>query len=183
MPTCCPPGGYCATCRQYAARAGIALDIPRPAARLRGADALLALEHTEQALLQRPSMVPAILPLDLELSLELQTEGNQRVHWRTAANRAKAQRLGVYNALCRYGSAHLLTGPLRITVTRIAPGLLDPRNVDSACKHIFDGITDWLTSKPGKGHYYDHDPRFQWNPQQEKGQRGVYAVHICIEET
>jgi Holliday junction resolvase RusA-like endonuclease len=73
MPPCCPPGGYCATCRAYAARAGVALDLPRPAARLRGADALLALARTEQALLHgsleappplRPQHAAALLDLE-----------------------------------------------------------------------------------------------------------------------
>jgi hypothetical protein len=106
------------------------------------------------------------------------------MHRFAAARRNKAQRHGVYHALRQYGSAHLLTGPLTITITRIAPGLLGKSNpVIAAAKHVVDGIADWLMSKPDKGHYYDDLPRFTWHTQQEKAGPGIYAVHIRIEET
>jgi hypothetical protein len=145
--------------------------------------ALTAVRQGQDYTVYAAVCTPAQLPIELELALELQTEGNTRVHWRTASQRAKAQRLGVYHALCRYGSAHALTGPLTITLTRIAPRPLGHTNIASACKHLVDGITDWLTSKPGKGHYYDDDPRFTWTPQQQRGRPGEYAVHIRIEAT
>jgi hypothetical protein len=130
-------------------------------------------------------VTPDMLPLDLTLGMALHTKGNaDPLHRYAAARHNKAQRLGVYHALCRYGSAHLLTMPLTITITRIGPRLLGPTNpVLAAGKHVVDGIADWLVSKPGKGHYYDDDPRFTWHTQQEKGGKGHYAVHIRIEET
>lgn len=137
------------------------------------------------ALLSAPVGLPAQLPVEVELAIALYAKGNKEAWQRYAAARhTKAQRQGVYHALCQQGSAHLLTGPLTITITRIAPGVLGPTNpVMAAAKAVVDGIADWLTSTLGKGHYYDDDPRLTWQTQQEKRGRGVYAVHIRIVET
>jgi hypothetical protein len=159
------------------------LDEPRPL-KPQHAAALLDLERTAQAIFA-PAITRDMLPLELSLDMALYTKGNaDPMHRYAAAKHNKAQRLGVYNALCRYGSAVLLTMPLTITITRIGPRLLGPTNpVLAAAKHVVDGIADWLTGRPGKGHYYDDDPRFTWQTQQVKGGKGIYAVHIRIEET
>ena len=92
-----------------------------------------------------------------------------------AASRARNQRTGV-TAMClsRFGQAP--APPLVITITRIGPRELDGDNLQGACKHIRDGIADWLMVN-------DRDKRLRWEYAQANGKYGVQIRVQTWEQT
>lgn len=63
--------------------------------------------------------------------------------------------------------------PLTITITRIGPREFDSDNACGACKHVRDGIADYLGVN-------DRSKELQWLYAQEKAGKGVYGVRIHI---
>lgn len=105
------------------------------------------------------------------------SEANQREHWRPKAARAKLHRVNAWAAMRQAGGfigAPELLGPLRITMTRIAPRELDSDNLASGFKASRDGVADWLGIDDG-------DKRLTWEYQQRKGMPKQYAVEIRVE--
>ena len=67
--------------------------------------------------------------------------------------------------------------PLKVTITRIAPGKLDDDNLTGSAKHVRDGIADALGIDDG-------DPRITWVVEQAKftgAHRGGYSCAVRIE--
>jgi hypothetical protein len=106
--------------------------------------------------------------------VKLVSESNEHTHWRERAKRAKDQRR----------AAKLSLGPdvkgppppYLITLTRIGPRRLDPGNLEAACKHLQDGVADWLAIDDG-------DKRLSWRYEQRSDGAGVYAAEVRIEAT
>ena len=101
---------------------------------------------------------------------QIQTPSQRRgEHWRTRADRAKAQR----SKMRRDASVWLdSNGPvLQITVTRVAPRRLDEPNLGQALKHAIDGLSDALRIDDGSR-------AVRWVLQQRKGPA---AVEFTIE--
>ncbi len=96
---------------------------------------------------------------------------NIRWHWARRARIAREQRRTTH---CLVAAALNggLTPPLRITLTRRAPGRLDDDNLAGALKHIRDGVADALGIDDG-------DRRLVWRCLQEHCRE--YAVRIEIE--
>ena len=95
------------------------------------------------------------------------------------------RRLAYYTLVEQVGNAwaaQRLTAALVISLTRIAPRLLDGDGLSSSLKHIRDGIADYLIQNPGQGHRYDDSPRFTWRYAQRRGAVREYAVGIRLEE-
>lgn len=103
-------------------------------------------------------------------AVALQTPSQRRgEHWRTKADRAKAQRSKMRRDVGIWLDAN---GPiLQITVTRIAPRRLDEPNLGQALKHAIDGLSDALRIDDGSR-------AVRWVLQQRKGQP---AVEFTIE--
>lgn len=97
------------------------------------------------------------------------SEANGRDHWGTKRRRVKKQRQDVA-LLVRH---HNL--PCVVTLTRVAPRVLDDDNLRSALKAIRDGIADRLGVS-------DRDPLVRWDYAQAKGKVREYAVRIEIKE-
>lgn len=118
--------------------------------------------------------VEIVLPI--RISSEANRAGSE--HWRTTASRAKDQRgfvrlaLGARLAEMRKVIAGGWRGPLRVTMTRLAPRALDSDNVVIAHKHVRDGIADVLGVN-------DRVPWIEWIGTQEKS--ATYAERIRIE--
>lgn len=112
-----------------------------------------------------------------EIPIRLVSESNQHVHWRVKAGRVKAQRDAVARWLGQVDGA-FFAGELIVTVTRIAPRLLDEHdNLPSACKASVDAIAQWLGLKN------DRDPRVRWSCEQVQRAAKTYGVAIRVEVT
>lgn len=104
------------------------------------------------------------------LPLRIESTANLREHWT-----AKARRSATHRATARLElmGAHRdkPTGPVTITLTRIAPRQLDGDNLQSAFKATRDGVADWL-GRP------DNHPSLTWVYAQRKGKPGQYAAEV-----
>ena len=106
--------------------------------------------------------------------LRLASTINARQHWRARAAAAKRQRAAA--RLCL--SAHPRpTGPVVVTITRVAPRALDSDNLAGACKSVRDGVADWLGVDDGAA---ERAGLVAWRCAQGT-QAEFYAVRITIE--
>lgn len=63
---------------------------------------------------------------------------------------------------------------IAVTLTRIAPGLLDAfENLPAALKAIVDEVAAWCGPK-------DNDPIYTWKAEQRKSEAGVYRIELVI---
>ena len=106
-------------------------------------------------------------------AMKTESEANRHTHWRDRQRRAKEQRATAYYALRKACGQHTPMGRYRITLTRIAPRMLDSDNLQGSLKHIRDGVADWLGIDDGS-------PRLQWDYGQVKGTPKTYGVQIVI---
>jgi len=65
------------------------------------------------------------------------------------------------------------SGPVAITLTRIALRVLDTDNLASGLKAVRDGVADALGVNDGSS-------RIEWRYAQERGKPGEYAVRVEI---
>lgn len=100
--------------------------------------------------------------------MPLPSAANLRMHPMQRARRVAAQRQIGYLLVSANSPPSL---PARITLTRIAPRLLDDDNLAYAFKAVRDGVADALGVN-------DRDPRVSWSYSQE---RGAAAIRITIE--
>lgn len=99
---------------------------------------------------------------------------NLREHWATRASRSKQHRLLAWAELRTVRGVPRLIGPVKVTITRVAPRPLDSHdNLRSSLKAVVDGISDWLGVK-------DNDERIEWAYAQERGAPKTYAVRIEV---
>ncbi len=104
--------------------------------------------------------------MKVSIEMGVLNESNQRSHWRDRAKRMKAARhfarLMVKSALVR----HPVKPALMVTLTRVAPQLLDNDGLVSSLKAIRDGVADAL-------HVDDRTRLVRWRYAQQKGDWGV----------
>ena len=126
-----------------------------------------------------------------DIPIRTYSETNTRGHWAPKAKRTKSQR-GAAKVEARsafvaadehYPATHpgetlrgrgVLSEPVRITLTRIAPRKLDSGNLEAAFKAVQDGIADALGIDDG-------DDRLTWVYQQARGAPKEHAVRVTIE--
>jgi len=104
--------------------------------------------------------------------LRLESEANKRDKW-AAVKRAKEQR---YSVAIRIASFKRSRPPLPVilTITRIAPRLLDDDNLARACKAVRDEIAKAYSVD-------DRDDAITWRYSQRTGKPREYACEILIE--
>ena len=102
----------------------------------------------------------------------IESEANRREHWRAVAARKKRHRITAWAELRQHERPAFL-GPVRITMTRIAPRTLDDDNLASGFKATRDGVADWLGVDDGH-------PSLSWVCRQEKGLAKFYGVRIEV---
>jgi hypothetical protein len=112
--------------------------------------------------------IVVLVPVRIESSLNL------REHWRTRANRNTSHRAAAFFALRAAGKFDPATIPCTVTITRIAPRLLDDDNLAGGAKSLRDGVADWLAID-------DRDPRVRWSYAQRRGAPNEYAAEVAIE--
>ena len=102
--------------------------------------------------------------------LRLKSEANERAgaHW-ARTKRTEAARAAVARAML----SALPPLPLRVCITRRAPGTLDDDNAASAAKAARDSVAAALGVD-------DADPRVTWRVAQERTKRGVYGVRVTL---
>jgi hypothetical protein len=113
---------------------------------------------------------PRVERITVLLPIRTHTESNTGGHYMTRAKAAKRQRAAVTTWLLGYSIPAL---PVRVTLTRLAPGVLDRDNAWSSMKRAIDGIADAYGVE-------DNDPRIKWaDVKQEKS--ATYGVRVTIE--
>jgi hypothetical protein len=107
------------------------------------------------------------------LGLRTVNEANAHEHWRKRARRVKAQRSLVTLALGAFGHRKPAF-PLRVTLGRIAPRVMDTDNAIIALKSVRDAVAAWLEVDDGPS-----ETRVEWAyASQRKGKD--YGVSIAI---
>lgn len=113
--------------------------------------------------------------ITVTLPIRAESVSNLREHWRNRASRAKSHRTQAWAELRAADKEPRLLGPVRVTVTRIAPRPLDSHdNLRASLKACVDGVADWLGVK-------DNDARVTWAYAQERGAPKTYAVRLTVE--
>lgn len=112
-------------------------------------------------------------PIEVVVPIRIVSVANIREHWAARASRSRAHRQAVHWALRAQAMFKGTTGPLTITLTRIAPRSVDSDNLQSGCKAARDGVADWLGRDDG-------DPLLTWKYGQDKA-NGRYALRVRIE--
>lgn len=110
------------------------------------------------------------------LPIRIISEANMRSHWRMKARRVRFHRSTAYVMMRKVMPASGAFGafPVTITLTRIAPRVLDDDNLQSGFKAARDGVADWLGLDDG-------DKRITWLYGQRKGKPGEYAAEVRVE--
>jgi hypothetical protein len=112
--------------------------------------------------------------MKIDLPIKTVSVANVREHWATRASRARNHRGQAWLMLrAEFGQPPVPTGPVAVTLTRIAPRALDSDNLSSSFKALRDGVADWLRIDDG-------DERVTWLYQQERGPARTYAVRIEV---
>lgn len=118
---------------------------------------------------------------DINITLPIKTvsEANTKAHWTVGYQRNKQQKDIVKKSLLAYSDI-VLKFPLTITVTRIAPRMLDAHdNLRTSLKWVVDAIADFIF--PGlKAGRADDSPDLIWHYSQKKGKPREYGVEISI---
>lgn len=107
--------------------------------------------------------------------LRLANTLNTRQHWRKKAAASKAQRLLTY---CHLREHSAPSGPVMVTIVRVAPRSLDSDNLAGACKSVRDGVADWLGVDDGVA---ERKGDVVWQVAHRKGGVGEYGVEIRVE--
>jgi hypothetical protein len=111
--------------------------------------------------------------IEVTIPIRIESVANLREHHMARARRARAHRQAVHWALRAEAILKGTTGPLTITLTRIAPRSLDLDNAIGGMKAARDGIADFLGRDDG-------DPLLTWKYGQDKA-KGTYALRVRIE--
>ncbi len=104
--------------------------------------------------------------------LRLTNGANAREHWAATARRAKRERSLILRALIASGM-RVPRGPWRVEITRVAPRRMDSDGATIACKHLRDGVADWIGVDDGSD-------AVTFAVDQRKGAPREYAVCVVI---
>ena len=129
---------------------------------------------------------------DVVIPIRTWSRDNERVHWRTLAERTKAEREAVCVALGRLPlvtvGRELVQGgkrrtvrslkarpvALRAVLTRLSPGAgLDDDNLRGSLKACRDELAAWLGVD-------DADPSVVWGYAEQKTKRGLWGVRLLV---
>ena len=117
-----------------------------------------------------------VIRIELKIPLRLVSEANLCCHWTKKHKRKKK----IAALLLCYWPKEKIVLPCTVTLTRVAPRMLDFDNLVHANKHLFDKICDLLRPglAPGQA---DNTDLIEVVYKQEKGKPKEYAVKILIE--
>lgn len=111
--------------------------------------------------------------ISFSIPYHLPSSANLREDWRRRHVRVRAERQMATVAAQGFG-VRPLAGPASVvvTITRVAPRLLDGDNAQAAAKALRDGLADALGLRD------DSDPRVEWRVRQEKGKPAAVRVEV-----
>ena len=114
--------------------------------------------------------------------LRLTNAKSRHEHWTVQSKRTRIQRHYVFEHLMAlWEDGPLLGMPLHITITRIAPRVLDEGdNLAYAASAVRDAISDWLCGQYLKGE--DRQEGLVWEYEQKRLVPGFYACEITVEQ-
>ena len=115
--------------------------------------------------------------IEVFLPVRTWSEANLREHWAKRARRVRTQRQAarlLVRAANNRADISVLSGPITIILTRLAPRSLDSDNLASSLKAVRDGVADALDIDDGSS-------RIQWRYAQRKGKPREYAVLVEIQ--
>ena len=115
----------------------------------------------------------AMHTVSVTLPLTIISEANQRGHWSKSASRKALHRNTARCILQSHARPHK-DGPIRITLTRVAPRSLDDDNLASGFKAARDGVADWLGIDDGS-------KRLTWVYAQRRGDPKQYLAEVAVE--
>lgn len=128
------------------------------------------------------------MTVTVEIPMTLPSTANLRLHWAAKARLKKAQRTGVAFALKvthvfdrvptprGSGGVWVPSGPLVVTLTRVAPRKLDGDNLQTAFKHVRDAVAAYFGVD-------DADPRISWRYEQARGPACVRIAFDVVSAT
>ena len=120
--------------------------------------------------------LPTVDRTSLRCALRLVSEANSREHWGKKAKRAKTQRQAIWAEWLRLGKP-TVPPPCVVTITRIAPRVMDCDNLQRAAKAVRDAVAEHVIGAD------DGDARIQWRYEQRAQKPKTYAVDVVIEGT
>lgn len=109
--------------------------------------------------------------MKVEVPIRIESVANIHEHWTARAKRAGKHKTDTYYALRAAKAPHSV--PCTVTLTRVAPRILDGDNLQAGCKAARDGVALWLTTDDG-------DERINWQYAQRKGEPKQYALEVEI---
>lgn len=105
--------------------------------------------------------------------LRLYSEANRRDLPLWVAERTRQQRSATRETLLTMAGERPEL-PVVVSITRIAPDEgIDDDNLGGACKHVRDGVADWLGVD-------DRDPRVRWHVASERGPWGTRVAVLSV---
>ncbi len=104
--------------------------------------------------------------------IRIESVMNLREHWHQRARRAREHKTATWYSLRAAKAPHTL--PCTVTLTRIAPRLLDGDNLQAGLKACRDGVALWLQKD-------DAHPGITWRYAQRAGKPKEYAAEVVIE--
>lgn len=115
-----------------------------------------------------------VVGVEFGVPLKTVSEANQREHHMAKARRVKAHRGTMELAMRAHLGGKRIWTPAIITLTRIAPRLLDSDNAVGAMKACRDGIAAAIGIDDGS-------PLVEWRYAQARGKAREYAVRVRLE--
>lgn len=106
----------------------------------------------------------------VRIPLILQAETNKREHWAQRAKRSRIERETARRDMRISGGK--LELPAVVTLTRFGPRKLDDDNLQTAFKHVRDGVADWMGLD-------DRNPVVSWLYRQVVGP--VWGIEIRLQ--
>lgn len=122
------------------------------------------------------------IEFSIDVRKDLIKENNRRgEHWSKAKKRHDTQKLLIRSQM-NYYLFEEIPRPCQVTMTRIAPRMMDEDNLIQAFKWIKDELASAIIDefKEFKAGYCDNDRRIAWKWTQEKGGVRQYAIKISI---
>lgn len=121
------------------------------------------------------------LTLTIVLRKQLLSEGNKYDHWASKylRNQTKKEYLFAFGKELR-DFCEVIQLPVQVTLTRIAPRILDYDNWVYTAKSFRDYIADLLRPGLAPGRADDNEKLIMWEYLQEKGKPKHYALKIEI---
>lgn len=115
------------------------------------------------------------MAIEIKLPYRLESP-NQKGHWAAGISKNKKVKKLLYILLKLTGKHYEL--PVKVTITREGPRLLDDDNVVAGAKNLRDNIADWLRPGLAPGQADGQNSGITWEYGQRKARQWAVIVKI-----